>query len=235
MKKIKTMRIASILLIAVLMTTCAISGTFAKYVTSASATDTARVAKWGVTVTATTGSDFAKTYQTHDDVYTGAISVEAEDKVVAPGTSSADVDGDVTFTIAGKPEVATRVTIEFEATSEIILEKNTAYLDYTTGNDTQDTFTLDADYYPVKFTLTQEIGDATTTLVNAGTLQDVAEALTGVTDYDPNETLDVTYTLTWEWDFGEDENNDKADTYLGQEEPAQTLGYTLNITVEQID
>lgn len=48
MKKIKTMRIASILLIAVLMTTCAISGTFAKYVTEATGSDSARVAKWDI-------------------------------------------------------------------------------------------------------------------------------------------------------------------------------------------
>lgn len=50
MKKNKIMRIASVLLVAVILTTCAISGTFAKYVTSGSGSDTARVAKFGVTV-----------------------------------------------------------------------------------------------------------------------------------------------------------------------------------------
>ena len=44
------MRIASILFIVTLISTCCVSGTFAKYVTSASASDTARVAKWGVSI-----------------------------------------------------------------------------------------------------------------------------------------------------------------------------------------
>ena len=47
MKKNKMMRIASVLLVAVILTTCAISGTFAKYVSSADSSDSARVAYWG--------------------------------------------------------------------------------------------------------------------------------------------------------------------------------------------
>ena len=47
MKKNVMMRVASALLVAVLMTTCAISGTFAKYTTTASGKDAARVANWG--------------------------------------------------------------------------------------------------------------------------------------------------------------------------------------------
>ena len=61
MKKNKMMRIAGGLLIAVLLTTSIISGTFAKYVTTGSAADEARVARFGVTVTGS-GSLFAKNY-----------------------------------------------------------------------------------------------------------------------------------------------------------------------------
>ena len=43
-------RILFTLLVAVMISTCAISGTFAKYVTEATGTDTARVAKFGVEV-----------------------------------------------------------------------------------------------------------------------------------------------------------------------------------------
>ena len=53
MKKNKMMRLASGLLVAVLITTSTISGTFAKYVTTADAKDEARVAKFGVVITAT--------------------------------------------------------------------------------------------------------------------------------------------------------------------------------------
>ena len=45
MKKNRMMRVASALLVAVLLTTCAISGTFAKYITAEDATDSAAQAK----------------------------------------------------------------------------------------------------------------------------------------------------------------------------------------------
>ncbi|MDE6767712.1 MAG: hypothetical protein K2J35_05915, partial [Eubacterium sp.] len=61
MKKNKMMRIASALLVLCLLTTCVISGTFAKYVTSNDGSDSARVAKFGVSVTVS-GSTFAKEY-----------------------------------------------------------------------------------------------------------------------------------------------------------------------------
>ena len=233
MKTNTMMRVASVLLVAVLLSTCVISGTFAKYVTSADANDSARVAKWGVTVAASTGASFADTYENGDDT----ITVKADQKVVAPGTSSEDVDGDVTFTISGTPEVATKVEIDFAATSEIKLAAGT-YLDYTTGNSTTDEFTLDAEYYPVKFTLTKkDKNDTTTTLVDAGTLADVATALDNQSGafYAPNTNLNVTYTLTWNWDYEGAEANDKADTYLGWQDPAQTFGYTISIRVTQVN
>ena len=67
MKKNRMMRLASGLLVAVLMTTSMISGTFAKYVTTASASDNARVAKWGVTLAAN-GLLYSEVY---DDVANG--------------------------------------------------------------------------------------------------------------------------------------------------------------------
>ena len=228
MKKNRMMRLASILLVCVLLTTSVISGTFAKYTTTGTATDTARVAWWGVEIKTVTGSDFAKTYATHDGSYGGALSVEALDKVVAPGTSSSDVDGDVTFTITGKPEVAVALKFDVVANSEIVLPAGD-YTDYTTADDDGDTFNLAAEYYPVKFTLTKS--GVATPLVENGKLSAVAAALNGENNkYDPNTTLDRTYTLTWAWAFSE---NDKADTYLGWN--PQTLGYTLSVTVEQID
>ena len=60
MKKNKMMRIASVLLVAVLLSTCAISGTFAKYVTTDSGSDSARVAKFAFTVSEN-GTDFTTT------------------------------------------------------------------------------------------------------------------------------------------------------------------------------
>ena len=101
MKKNKMMRIASVLLVAVLLSTCAISGTFAKYVTSDSGSDTARVAKWGVEISlADDLGAFLPKYETDETgtgAYVGTHTVaclnDAED-LVAPGTK-----GSMSFTI----------------------------------------------------------------------------------------------------------------------------------------
>ena len=82
MKKNKTMRLASVLLILTLLTTSVISGTFAKYTTTASGSDSARVAYWGFKNTS--GSielnDLFK--QAYND------TVNSTTKVIAPGTEN---------------------------------------------------------------------------------------------------------------------------------------------------
>lgn len=62
MKKNVMLRTASGLLVATLLSTSVVSGTFAKYVTSDSASDKARVAKFGVVVSAE-GTIFSDTYK----------------------------------------------------------------------------------------------------------------------------------------------------------------------------
>ena len=52
LKKNWTLRAAVLMLALVLITSCFVGGTFAKYVTSDNAADLARVAKWGVSITA---------------------------------------------------------------------------------------------------------------------------------------------------------------------------------------
>ena len=69
MKKNAMLKIAAILMVAVLLTTCAISSTFAKYVTSDSYSDTARVAKWGITLTVSQDKMFADNYSIDDTNY----------------------------------------------------------------------------------------------------------------------------------------------------------------------
>ena len=120
MRKNKMMRLASALLVAVLLSTCAISGTFAKYVTTASAADTARVAKWGVAINSVNAADntfFKGEYTTDDTKYSATItnSVDSADgaDVIAPGTK-----GDwVNVSVSGTPEVA--VKVEYAADLEL--------------------------------------------------------------------------------------------------------------------
>lgn len=136
MKKNRMMRVASALLIAVLLTTCTISGTFAKYTTSDTAQDTARVAKWGVNVMAS-GSLFGENYYPNATTATAdRISAEAKQSVdtsgeiskisniVAPGTQS---DVGLTFSVSGTPEVANVISVSSDALveEEIWLEAGT--------------------------------------------------------------------------------------------------------------
>ena len=111
MKKNKMMRIASVLLVAVLLSTCAISGTFAKYATTASASATASVAKWDVKLggTAITNSF---TFDLFDTI-TEENGVDAEahvaDGKIAPGTA-----GSFTITVKNDSDVDAEYTVTLE-------------------------------------------------------------------------------------------------------------------------
>ena len=252
MKKNRMMRVASILLVAVLLTTSAISGTFAKYVTSDSVSDSARVAKWGVTVT-TTGSLFEHQYSyASDSTKSSVIRVDAGD-VVAPGTSNTD---GLTFTITGSPEVAVNITSAATSTANVELPIG-YYADYTTG--AVDEFHQETAYYPIKFTLTHTAqGSSTvTTVVDGGTLEAVLTALNFNVNCEPNSSLGAksgTYHLTWAWAFDPNGEGtfDKPDTLLGQvangmpagmpgttntptPTPSTEVNFSIVITVTQID
>ncbi len=111
MKKNKMMRIASVLLVAVLLSTCAISGTFAKYTSTVTATSTATVAKWLVTLEGkkfneTITFDFTKTWKDSD----GANDEEnVVSKKLAPGTS-----GSFDLSVSNYSEVDARFYMTFD-------------------------------------------------------------------------------------------------------------------------
>lgn len=176
MKKNTMLRIASILLVVTLLSTCVISGTFAKYVTKAEGQDQARVAKWGVLVSVE-GNVFADQYKAVDEAYLedggeyAVVSVNG-DKVVAPGTSAKEADMALVATVKGTPEVATRYTLEGKGIKDVVLPAGT-YTDYTqlvkgdNGYGYTGTFTLDKDYAPVKWNLVIEGKGQTLNLATA--------------------------------------------------------------------
>lgn len=126
MRKNRMMRAASALLVAVLLTTSTISGTFAKYVTQDSAEDTARVAKWGVELQVI-GNLFGEDYVdaiAPDGTAAVELAVMSDTDdvdVVAPGTKN---DEGFTFSINGKPEVSGRVRVETLQIQNIFLAPN---------------------------------------------------------------------------------------------------------------
>lgn len=178
MKKNRIMRVFSVLLALTLISTCAISVTFAKYVTKAEGQDQARVAKWGVVVTVE-GNAFADKYAATDEAYledggeySVVSSVEGE-QVVAPGTSAEEADMALVATVKGTPEVAARYTLEGKGIQDVVLPKGT-YTDYThlvkADDGTYgytDTFELAKDYAPVKWNLVIEGKGQTLNLATA--------------------------------------------------------------------
>ena len=220
MKRSKIMKLIGILACLCLITSCFVGSTLAKYVTGASANDTARVAKFGVSVTA--GGDlFGTTYQatTNNNPGTGGagetLTVESSngDKLIAPGTKN---DTGMAFSLSGTPEVKVSVDFTFTGTTDVFLKAGT-YSDETTASDATDTFAVAADYHPVKFTLKKN-GTAVSGAENVS-LATLATTINGLdATYDALTDLSTeTYTITWAWDFDNSGAGtyDKEDTVLG--------------------
>lgn len=211
MRKNKMMRLASALLVAVLLTTCAISGTFAKYTTSVTSQDTARVAYWGFQPVAMDITDlFDKAYDT---------TVNATVDVIAPGTTSSD-----TFAFAYNeangtaPEVAYTFTVSVDG----------SYCDAAIANNTNIQWRLDGGTWGDWGTLLNSIkalsGDASgTKQYNPGQLPD---AFT---------TADNTHTVEWQWIFSTDAAGDALDTEMGNAADLADVKLVITINATQVD
>lgn len=217
MKKNRMIRIASVLLIAVLISTCALSGTLAKYVTSETGSDSARVAKWGVFVAVAVGTADGSAFA---DEYGATVkSSVADDAVVAPGTSGTLL----TSSISGAPEVAVSV-------------KEVADLDlgaYWIANGGY--------YCPIKIVVTTDGGIPTVfNGMDYDTAADFEAAVEGVlnrdVDFAANTNLAKGHVVTWEWTFnGGVEQTDANDSILGEAASAPSISFTYSATVTQRD
>lgn len=231
------MRAAVLMLALVLITSCFVGGTFAKYVTSKSGTDSARVAKFGVTVTAN-GDVFAKEYATDDQTVVGTIAksvFSTDSKVIAPGTES---NGDfVAATITGTPEVAVRVSYKLDIAS----------LQLENWKDGDGKF-----YCPLVFKIKTPEGNQAIIGTEYTSADHMKAALVNAVasytkDYAPGTDLSGmaadTLAISWEWPFETGTDADKPannirDTFLGDEAAAgraATVSLTLATTVTQID
>lgn len=230
MKKNRFIKLASGLLVLCLLTTCVIGATLAKYTTSGSGTDTARVAKWGVTISAS-GSLFGKQYANKDasvgsanEIYVSAsdsASVSAAENVVAPGTKNTT---GLNFTVSGTPEVAYRLTIAENTTATDIYLKAGTY-GYMVAVTLEDGDALTGLYLESGGTYTKQ----TTGTYSSGTYYQLVEVATASADYYPiswsmggstytslsdssnglvkalkdlsGVDATINKTITWAWDF----------------------------------
>ena len=118
MKKNKMMRIASVLLVAVLLSTSVISGTFAKYTSTATGTDSAKVAKWDFKVNGSTVNSNTFTFDLFKTINDTDGSAEtdinpSDGTIIAPGTQ-----GSFEITLKNDSEVTAQYTIDYTVTND---------------------------------------------------------------------------------------------------------------------
>lgn len=209
MKKNNMMRIASVLLVAVLLSTCVISGTFAKYVTSATSTDTARVAYWGFNATTFSIEDL------FGPTYTNVSSLGEEDDVIAPGT-----DGSATFTFkpqnATAPEVAYKITVSTDGSTcaeDIVANTN---IQWRLDNGEWGTF------------------EAMCTAIEALSTETVAP-----NTFDDDWGAESTHTVSWQWLINENSDatneQNRKDTALANKTTLDEVKLVISILAEQVD
>ncbi len=218
MKKNKMMRAASALLVAVLLTTSVISGTFAKYVTSDDATATARVAKWGFEHTEFDFEDlFSATYDN--------VASENGVNVIAPGT-----EGSTEIIFAPKNGAAPEVAYKFEveASSDAFTAGNNAILNNPN---------IKWAFYKKGESATWGQFDQMLEAIEGMTVATVApNTLPALADNTP-------YVIAWKWIFDETaankevntQNNDANDTDMGNADTLAQIDLTVEITVTQLD
>lgn len=229
------MRVAGLLLALVLVTSCFVGGTFAKYVTGADGADNARVAKFGVTVKGTSNM-FAPTYKTDDKSVTAitdsVVAVNGTDNLVAPGTKKDDC---LTVSVTGKPEVAVDVQYVGLMTLTGVWQSDDAGTYYCPL-----IITVNGEKFNgMDYNSADAFAAAVTTAIGKLSKQ-----------YEPNTDLGTSLSkelkVSWEWPFEGGttypKQTDEKDTYLGDfaakvtnEDHMPEIHLHVGVTVTQID
>lgn len=195
-KQLKNKKLMAVVAIALMVALVAGMGamTYAKYVSSAEVpAQSATAAKWGFVVNANADKLFGKNYEYNATnsiatvVTTDGVAVKAagDSNVVAPGTS-----GSMTVTVSGTAEVMAKLSFNVTFDQKIAL----------------------GTYEPVKWTLKEGTEVVGTENMSSETLVSTLNALTA--KINAGEGHDVTYTISWKWDF-ESEGNNVKDTAIG--------------------
>lgn len=216
MRKNKTMRLASGLLVAVLLTTSIISGILAKYTSSATGSDTAVAAKWSFMVN---GTDIAAEESFDIDLFSTVLDSDGETeetdiadvaKLIAPGTS-------------GSFEISLENASEVTADYSLILSAT-----YNNGNKVPLLFSVDG------MSVEGEPGDDFSLFAlddMSGDWFDIENGITwdnGDTPMGIGETKAV--TVYWIWPYDVDEETDEADTEAGMTGDSITVSATITAT-----
>lgn len=217
-KRNRFLRTAALCAVLALLSLSVVSGTFAKYVTKTSGTDSARVAAWGFSDSATIniGDLFKSSYTTGSNE-----NVKATVDVIAPGT-----EGSVSFSLsyegATAPEVAYSISVN------------------TTGSEIGPNIKSNSN---IQWKLDSGTYGTWDSLLTA--IQMLSGSATGTMSYKPGELptqlSSSTHTVSWRWTFetsgSGQASQDAADTALGAKAVAslETVKLVVSVTATQID
>lgn len=210
MKKQRFFMLGIITVLVAVLSLTFVSSTFAKYTTTGSASDSARVAKWGVVITA----DVYEDDQLEADLTateTGIVASATAPDLLAPGTGIHFAS----LSITGTPEVSVEVTY----TATLTLE----------GWSVEGT-----DYVPLVFVIE---GAEVTGDTMAELKANVEAAIAGHSkEYAAGTNLALQAENALEvscyWDFV---GNDAKDTALGNASTAPSINLVINCTVNQTE
>ena len=213
MKKNVMMRVAAMLLVCVLASTCGISGTFAKYVTSASSQDEARVAVWGINADTVVMDLF-------DDAYSTDVKSNYGDNVIAPGTTKTS-----NFSILN-----TNATLAPEVKYEIAITLDDAQIDDAIKNNPNIQWKLDNNAWGT--------WDQMIAAIKLLSGEDDGSKVYNATEIATEFANGKTHTISWQWLFENDANGsgtfadeDAYDTQIGNLAASGDLKVLLKITI----
>lgn len=218
-------RTAAVLLVLVMVTSCFVGSTFAKYTTSSSGTDNARVAYWGFC-----GSD-SLSFDLFDGEYTHVAS-SSHSNVFAPGTTKEEYFGigfssNFGLNIVGTTEVNYTLNVDAEVSG------NYAMLD-ANPNFKWMLYTNHTNEYTY-FGTAEELVYA---------LEALDGSASGAKEYKAGEPIAEVaygggYRVGWVWEYETQGERmaaqDKMDTEMGNMEDLENVTITITITATQID
>lgn len=218
--------IFSVMICTLVIMSMALSGTVAKYVTSGGDfSDSARVAKWGITIDAR--SDLVSSH-TKDNVIVFQTRSGTSDKIIAPGTNGSLIG----FEVKGKAEVSYAVDIVDDSVNFSLGEGYNASSKLLVDEDNEE-----FEYFPIIIKFTKnDLKTPNKTVVTYGmtgtgadnmynNVADLANAVESALKTALDESIapgvDVhrVYSVDWEWNYSADSNDYQTrekDTILGE-------------------
>lgn len=214
MKKNRLFVLGIITMFVAILSLTLVSGTMARYTSTVTGFDTAKIAKWAFTlsdggteesVTEDTNYASFNLFNTILDTKDSNDEIDVDDDLLAPGTK-----GSFKIVVTNNSEVNAEFSITFD--SKLTVDGT----EYTT-------------YLPIKFTLKDEGGNilAESTQLSSFNNEIKSEAIS-------MNGAKATYTIEWEWVF---EGENGADTQLGILAETKTVQYITDVRVvfDQVD